>query len=167
MSNSFLEYSVTRPIALNRWQTITIMATGLLWVVFVTLLNFAATGYELVPLTSTNFNSTYGLWYERFVSPQTGWLPRSWNCQGSIIKQNEGLVPGNILPMKVVFTNSSGWISYRLLGYTDSDVSIPIDGISYNNTSFSSCEILLLTLIQAESQSSQDQVPILEHTVRR
>ena len=90
MLKSLLEYPLTRPIVLNHFGAVTLIATGFLWVVIVTLINVAAVGYEVIPITSMSFNSTYRLWYEKLVSPHTGLIPRSWTCEGSIIKRNEG-----------------------------------------------------------------------------
>ena len=64
--------------------------------------------------------------------------------------------------MEAVFTTSEFNIGYKLLGYIDFGAGISVDGITYNNTSFNSCEVLLINLIQYESQPVKDEVQKFE-----
>ena len=80
---NLLEYPVTRAIRLRRtWATVLILG-AILWITVITLINVAAVGYELVPLTSTSYSSSESLlWYERFMPKSSrmgnykvdGWL---------------------------------------------------------------------------------------------
>jgi len=87
----FLEYPVTRAIHLGRvWTTIVVLG-AVTWITLVTLLNVAAVGYELVPMTSTSYDSSAALlWYERFM-PVSSWFPRSRNCEWATIRLMDSL----------------------------------------------------------------------------
>jgi len=83
-----LEYSPTQPFTLPHF-TIIVYTLGLLWTIFITVLNVAAVGYESVPVFSNSFNSTTPLWYER-IAP-IGWLlPASWSCLPLLIEPGQG-----------------------------------------------------------------------------
>lgn len=84
------EYSITRPITLSRWAFALILVGVIVWSVLVTLISVAAVGYELIQLSSTDYNGTYSVWYDDFVRPVSGLIPKTWNCVPSIIKLNEG-----------------------------------------------------------------------------
>lgn len=85
-----LEYPVTRPISLGRLWTALIILGAIIWITFITLVNVAAVGYELVPITSGLYNSSTLLWYERFM-PTSSWIPKSRTCDWTLIKLLEGL----------------------------------------------------------------------------
>jgi hypothetical protein len=89
---SLLEYHVTRPIILKKWITTSIIVGAILWIIIITLINIVAVGYELVSVSSTNFNNTARNWYEK-VLPTDSVIPSSWNCLYSVIKVNEGSPP--------------------------------------------------------------------------
>jgi hypothetical protein len=89
-----LDYPVTRPVILSRWATMSIIATYMVWMVIVTLINVAAVGYELVTLQSPNFNNTDQNWYEK-IMPSKSWIPATWACSPSVIKLNEGYCCGS------------------------------------------------------------------------
>jgi hypothetical protein len=89
---SLLEYHVTRPIILKKWITAFIIVGAILWIIIVTLINIVAVGYELVSVSSTNFNNTARNWYEKVIHPNSI-IPSSWDCLYSVIKVNEGLPP--------------------------------------------------------------------------
>ena len=91
-----LDYPVTRPVVLSRWATVSIIATYMVWMVIVTLINVAAVGYELVTVPSTNFNNTARNWYEK-IMPSNSFLPASWACSSSVIKLNEGYCCGSYI----------------------------------------------------------------------
>lgn len=85
------EYPVTRPIRLKHFPLVVFIFL-VIWTVLVTIINFAVYGYEYIPLTSTDFNNTQRLWYEKFVpSKGSKYVPYTWKCDGSIIKVNEGM----------------------------------------------------------------------------
>jgi len=81
------EYSITRSFRF-RYFTEVVLLLGLLWLVFITLLNVVAVAYEVVPTTTTTFNESVKLWYEKFMP--TFWLPQSRNCDGSVIPLKTG-----------------------------------------------------------------------------
>jgi len=84
------EYHITRPIRFGRFWTAVFITAGLLWCTFVTLINIATVGYEIVPITSTSFNYPYHMWYEN-IFPITSWLPAARSCDPSVIRLLEGL----------------------------------------------------------------------------
>jgi hypothetical protein len=88
MFKSLLAYPVTRDVKFGLCSNILIVLLGLSWVTVVTVINVAAVGYELVPTTTTKYNASYSLWYERF-TPKS-WIPQTRHCDSSIIKIGEG-----------------------------------------------------------------------------
>ena len=88
---TLLEYPVTRSVHLSLSQKLALIATALLWIAMVTIINVIAVGYELVPVTSTTFKGAISLWYDNLL-PET-WRPKSRICRGSVIKQQEGTLP--------------------------------------------------------------------------
>jgi len=92
VAEMLFEYPVTKPLRI-RFFSIIFLFFATIWAVFVTLLNLAAVGYEYIPTTSQEFNSTKRLWYEKFVRSTGSWYaPSSWTCDGLQIKFNEGLI---------------------------------------------------------------------------
>ena len=89
MFKSLLSYPVTRDVKFTLCFNIFIVVLGLGWASVVTLINVAAVGYELVPTTTTQYNASYSLWYERFTS-RSSWIPQTRHCDTSIIKISEG-----------------------------------------------------------------------------
>ena len=89
---SLLEYPVTRPIVLRRWVIACIISGAVIWIVLITLVNVVAVGYELVSVSSTDFNNTARNWYEK-VNHLNHVIPSSWNCLYSVIKVNESCSP--------------------------------------------------------------------------
>ena len=85
---ALLEYPVTRPIPLNRIASIAFIVGALLFIGLVTLINVVAVGYELIPITSTEFNSSGKLWYDHLLP--VSWRPTILTCQPALINLNEG-----------------------------------------------------------------------------
>lgn len=90
MFNSLLQYPISRPLSLGVCFNITIIVLGIVWVALVTVFNVATVAYEVVPIISTQFNTSYTLWYERF-GPFFSWLSAARTCNGSLISLNEGV----------------------------------------------------------------------------
>jgi len=84
---AIFEYSITRPVTL-RYFTPTVLALGVVWITFITLINVVVVGYDYVPLVSTSFNTSQELWYEELI-PKS-WSPTTRSCIGSTIKIDEG-----------------------------------------------------------------------------
>jgi len=85
-NESWLEYSVTRAFTIPH-LTSAVLILGSIWIGFVTVISFAAVGYETVSVRSTpeQFNSTTKLWYEK-VFPSWEWIPNSRDCDSSQVK---------------------------------------------------------------------------------
>lgn len=81
-------YAVTRPITL-RYFNVLFIVLGLIYLVFITLINVVAVGYESIPAFSPLYLHTEKLWYENLL-PHNAALPHTWNCNASVIKVNEG-----------------------------------------------------------------------------
>ena len=88
---TFFEYPITRPIPLSRGSLTLIIISGLAFVGLVTVINVVAVGYEYVTITSTDYDPTAKLWYEKFMAKS--WTPHTKTCQPTIIKLNERNVP--------------------------------------------------------------------------
>ena len=77
VANYRLKYPA-EPQNFNRVFTATVFGLGILWIAFVTVVNVATLGYELVPIFSTTFDRSAGLWYEK-VLPER-WRPVTRSC---------------------------------------------------------------------------------------
>jgi hypothetical protein len=84
----FLEYPVTRPIYLSQVWTWLLIAISLIFIALTTLINVVAVGYELVPVISTAYNSSYKPWYEKIMP--AAFIPQNFTCDSASIKLNEG-----------------------------------------------------------------------------
>jgi hypothetical protein len=84
-------YPVTRSITLRYFNLIFVVG-GLVYFVFITLINVVAVGYENLPISYPQYIPKEKLWYESFL-PKNAALPHTWNCTASIIKVNEGSTP--------------------------------------------------------------------------
>jgi hypothetical protein len=105
-----LEYPITRPFTF-RYFTKAVLVLQVIWLIFITFINIVAVGYETVSITSTTFNSTTRLWYEKFVP--TFWLSQSSrSCDGSVIPLNGGslfiatFTKRQVLPQVIMYTNT-------------------------------------------------------------
>lgn len=153
-----LEYNITRPVYLSRLVTVLIFAAAVAWILVVTLINVAAVGYELVQVTSTDFNRTSKTWYDHFI-PGSGLIPSSWSCTYSVLKLNEGLFsPSSLIE---VLLSYPGVVPYSFLGYNDAVTDDLVDGMAYSNTPLSSCEIVMISILQYGSDPVQDNVHLL------
>lgn len=83
-----LEYPVTRPIPLGRITLIALVISAVIFIGFVTIINLVAVGYELVSLTSNEFNPSNQMWYDKFIP--ASWRPTSVTCGPAVINLNEG-----------------------------------------------------------------------------
>jgi hypothetical protein len=85
---ALLEYSLTRPIILSRLATASVIAACVLWIVLVTFITVATSGYQYTTVSSNDYNSTMRNWYEK-IWDRNSLIAPSWNCSSSIIKVNE------------------------------------------------------------------------------
>jgi len=67
MKLSPLDYPVTKPVHLPWKNNLLLAVLFVIYAVITTLLNVAAVAYEAVPITTTSFNTSHTLWYERLV----------------------------------------------------------------------------------------------------
>jgi len=72
-------YSISRPIT-PIWFTPTVIVLGLIFVIVSTLINVASVGYNPISYTSTDFNGTHALWYDKFI-PGRGSSYNHRNCE--------------------------------------------------------------------------------------
>src|SRR5271155_2251212 len=87
-----LEYPLTRPVVLSRWVSVAIIAACILWIVGTTLLSVATAGYEIITVSTTNYNETLKNWYD-ILNRENLVGPATWNCSPSVIKVNESISP--------------------------------------------------------------------------
>lgn len=151
------EYPITRPVFFSRYLTVLIVLSAGFWIAMITLINVAAQAYELVPIMSTSYSSSYSLWYER-IFPFTSWLPKARTCEGSTIKILEGLSFPILALKKGVSTDVRGFFTYVLMGYIDQTPGDPVDGLLYNQTAINNCTIEWIGLHQPVSDVEQDRV---------
>lgn len=81
-----LEYNLSRPY--SKWYRITVAILLGFWVIFITLFNVAAVGYETVTTFSPNYNNTNILWYERLLPNRL--RPTTRGCTGKTIHLGDG-----------------------------------------------------------------------------
>jgi len=82
-----LSYPLTRDVMLPHCSLL-VLILGLVLIPVLTLYAVAATGYEYVTITTTNFNATQPMWYD--VLNYGGWILPSIMCQPSILKPGDG-----------------------------------------------------------------------------
>src|SRR5438552_11658268 len=85
------EYNVRRKFESPRF-TVMLLICGTVWITFITVLSLATVGYESKTVSTTDFNGTNKLWYDRILI-RTPWIAESKQCQSSIIKLEEGMSP--------------------------------------------------------------------------
>ena len=156
---NLIDYGVTRHASFRPLSVLIIIVLGVAWVALVTIVNVAAVGYELVSVTSTDFNASYSLWYERFI-PRQSWKPMTRTCDGSIIQINEGIIATRDLLniFEAVSTNATSFLSYVLDTFIDERPGTPINGMLYQNTALTDCLVYSLGFAQATFSSVEDQV---------
>jgi hypothetical protein len=91
---SWFDYPVKRNIGLPtgplRHLNVAILVSAVFYFVIITLVNVVIAGYEVVPLISSNFNSSSKLWYEHFIPKFLALVPPSYTCESSMIKVGDG-----------------------------------------------------------------------------
>jgi hypothetical protein len=76
--NYRLQYPA-EPQNFTRVFTVAVIVLGIFWIAFITVVNVATIGYELVPTFSTTYNGSADLWYEK-VFPDR-WKPVTRVCE--------------------------------------------------------------------------------------
>ena len=61
--------------------------------------------------------------------------------------------------MLVAFSNL-GIVGYTILGYSDVQEGLAVDGLAYSNTALSNCEVAVISLNQFASEAVEQWVPI-------
>jgi hypothetical protein len=74
------------------WLTPFIVLIGLIYVIAITLVNVVAVGYEPIVYSSTDYNGTHGLWYDKFV-PSKGRNYSHRQCDNGLIRLNDCTLP--------------------------------------------------------------------------
>jgi hypothetical protein len=147
----FLEYPVTRSLTFSRWVTVlTVIGAGL-FVAFVTVVNVAAVGYDMVSVTS----NVYGipdqkLWYSYLVP--SSWVPESMTCEPSIIQLNEGLSHPKIKLTEAVSTHNQ--VTYNLIGYINGN-GTPVEGMQYSGSPLRHCAVEWMSVIEPLDLATQ------------
>jgi len=139
--SSWLEYSVTRAFTIPHLTPV-VLTLGFVWICFVTIISFAAVGYETISIRSTpeEFNSTTRLWYEK-VFPSWEWIPSSRDCDNSFVKIQDGICLRFRKLTSVMIT--SGIFLYKLVGFTDPSPD-SVDQMVYRNYALKNCSVVML-----------------------
>jgi hypothetical protein len=156
---NLVDYGVTQHAHFRLTSVVIIILLGVTWVAVVTLVNVVAIGYELVPVMSTDFNASYSLWYETLI-PRKSWGPVTRTCNGSIIQLTEGIIITQEMLniFTAVSTNVTGFFSYSLVDFIDERSGTPINGMLYENTVLTDCQINTFGLAQPAYSWVEDQV---------
>jgi hypothetical protein len=83
----WFNYPISRPVTL-RYFNPAVLVLGVIYTIFITLINVIAVGYETTSTLSTSFNDSRPLWYEYFIPKGTG-IYQVRTCSGSPIKVKE------------------------------------------------------------------------------
>jgi hypothetical protein len=156
---AFLDYPFRRPAegtTLFQWAAI---LSFIFWILFITVVNVAAVGYELVPVVSPSYNATNDLWYGIFIPNQ--WKPTTRSCEGNVFRLGEGL-SFKVTEIGMV-TNISGFWDYTLADFLDTRDGVPFDGMIYQNTNIQNCSVGSITLTQSATNPLVDQVSVAWH----
>ena len=86
---ALFDYAVTRPIELSRWKLVALLIFGLVFTVIITIFNIAATAYEPISLSSTDFNNNVTLWYQRIIP--SSWTSPTWTCTPATLNLNDSI----------------------------------------------------------------------------
>lgn len=89
-----LEYPITKPLKLRRSSIFLVFLLAGLLTATVTFIGVVTVGYELVPITSTSFNSSRTFWYNKIIPRR--WQPPGQICNAAIIKVAERKDYGNV-----------------------------------------------------------------------
>jgi hypothetical protein len=92
------QYPVTRNATEGRPSLMIVLSVLLgLYVVIITIVNIAATGYEPKPVQSSDYNQSIVLWYDKFVpSSSRKYTLDTWTCDPAVILVNDGTTPLSI-----------------------------------------------------------------------
>jgi hypothetical protein len=90
MAFALFTYPVTRPVPFRFLPLLIFVA--IITLAVATVFNFAAAGFEHVPVISPDYNNEITLWYQRFV-PHIGALkqvtPEAWKCDKTTINRGD------------------------------------------------------------------------------
>ena len=134
-----LSYAVTRNVTLP-YCSLLVFVVGLVVIPFLTLYAVATTGYELISITTNNFNVTQPMWYD-FMN-YDNWITPSIVCQPSILHPGDGISINQSLLMEVVLlANTSHLLSNSQLKNFIDPRSDQYDGMAYSNSPLNNCSV--------------------------
>lgn len=140
-------YPIQREITL-RWFTPILIFVGLLYVVVITLVNVVAVGYDTIVYTSTDYNDTHNLWYDKL----TPWTGNHRQCDNVAIRLNDCTLLEEGLISDVITSSGFAFFLYQLLNYikpTPLDVlGSPINELNYTNNPFFDCSLSSLQMAE-------------------
>ena len=146
-------YSISRPIT-PVWFTPSVLGLGLLYVVIITVINVASVGYNNISYTSTAFNDTHTLWFDKFV-PGRGSSYNHRVCSPFPLALNDGKIPSKTSHLTITIvspTNSYfNFFIYQFIDFTlgqnDAiEFADIIDTFNYSNNAFRQCTVNTLAL---------------------
>jgi hypothetical protein len=80
-------YPIEREITVP-WFRPLLFFFALIYIIAITLVNVVAVGYNTIVYSSTDYNGTHGLWYDKFVpSKPSNYSHRS--CDNALIRVND------------------------------------------------------------------------------
>jgi hypothetical protein len=84
-------YPVQREVTV-KWFTPVLFGFGLIYFIAITLVNVVAVGYDTIVYSSTDYNGTHGLWYDKLV-PSKGANYNHRQCDNGLIRLNDCTIP--------------------------------------------------------------------------
>jgi len=139
-----------------KYLTPVLIVVGLLYVIVITLIN--AVGYDTIVYTSTSYNETHNLWYDKL----TPWTVNHRQCDSvQTIRLNDCTLLGRELIMLDVITSSEfAFFLYQLFNYINPGplniLGSPINELTYVNNSFFDCSLSLLQMVEYLEPVSSD-----------
>jgi len=151
-------YPVQREITV-KYLTPVLIVVGLLYVIVITLINVIAVGYDTIVYTSTSYNETHSLWYDKL----TPWMVNHRQCDSVAIRLNDCTLLGREVIMLDVITSSEfAFFLYQLVNYISSEsgpvntAGSPINELTYVNNPFFDCSLSLLQMVEYLEPVSSD-----------
>jgi hypothetical protein len=144
-------YPVQREVTV-KWFTPVLFGLGIIYVIVITLVNVVAVGYDTIVYSSTDYNGTHSLWYDKLV-PSKGKNYNHRQCDNGLIRANDCIVfPRKYLTLDVSTNSDFKFFLYQLINYintgADKAITSTINGVNYTNNQFFDCSLSTLQMTE-------------------
>jgi hypothetical protein len=146
---AIFSYAISRPVTMP-WFTQIMLSLGFVYVIIITLINVVSVGYDTVTYSSTDFNGTHGLWYDKFI-PNRGPDYSHRSCVSALLTLNDCISDPALLTTDISTNSYFNFFLYQLVDFIDPThvgATSEIDGVNYTNNAFHDCSISALQLTE-------------------